>query len=122
MSKNSQNLLQRGDNVTDNSGKQLISALDLITLKTATGKDVKDLTRIVTGDTVKKAIDELANNINKQLIISLNTMLEKEQAKVKSLEDIIGDETQGLQKNLADLTAQVNNMLPEEAPPYHDML
>ncbi|MFL3876759.1 hypothetical protein [Wolbachia endosymbiont of Trichogramma kaykai] len=98
MSENSQNLLQRVDNVTDNSGKQLISALDLITLKTGTGKDIQDLKKAVSGGTVKKAIDELVNNINKQLIISLNTMLEKEQAKVKSLEDIIGDETQGLQK------------------------
>ncbi|OCA06530.1 hypothetical protein [Wolbachia endosymbiont of Trichogramma pretiosum] len=88
------------DNVTDNSGKQLISALDLITFKTGTSKDIQDLKKAVSGGTVKKAIDELANNINKQLIISLNTMLEKEQAKVKSLEDIIGDETQGLQKKI----------------------
>ncbi len=117
MSENSQNLLQSANNE-----EQLISALGLITLKTGSGKDIQDFKKTVTGDTVKKAFDELANNINEQLINRLNSMLKEEQAKVVSLQDIIGNESKGLQKDLADLTAKLNDISPEETPPYYDML
>ncbi|WP_341813357.1 hypothetical protein [Wolbachia endosymbiont (group B) of Germaria angustata] len=116
MSENSQNLLQSANNE-----EQLISALGLITLKTGTDKDIQDFKKAVSGDTVKKAVNQLVNNINEQLISSLNTKLREEQAKVVSLQDIIGNESKGLQKDLADLTAKLNNILPEEATPYYDM-
>lgn len=117
MSENSQNLLQSANNE-----EQLISALGLITLKTGSGKDIQDFKKAVSGDTVRKAFDELANNINEQLITRLNTMLKEEQDKVASLQDIIGNKSKGLQKDLADLTAKLNDVLPEEVPPYYDML
>ncbi|QJT94318.1 hypothetical protein HGO53_03215 [Wolbachia endosymbiont of Diaphorina citri] len=117
MSKNSQNLLQNADNV-----KQLIRDLDFITIKGVSGSDITNLNQMVTGNTLKTTVDQLVNNINEQLISSLNTKLGEEQAKVVSLQEIIGNESKGLQKDLIDLAAKLNNMLPEEAPPYYDML
>ncbi|MBS9531459.1 MULTISPECIES: hypothetical protein [unclassified Wolbachia] len=117
MSKNSQNLLQSANNE-----EQLISALGLVTLKTGTGKNIQDLKKAVSGDTVKKAFDELANNINEKFINKLNIMLKQEQDKVVSLQDIIGDTSKGLQKDLADLTAKLDSILPEEAPTHPDIL
>ncbi|UPA55293.1 hypothetical protein MWH06_01130 [Wolbachia pipientis] len=98
MSKNSQNFVQNEDNFTAGNEEKLISDLNLIKLKTGTDKDIQDLKKTVSGDTVKKAVDELVLNINTQLIGSLNTKLGEEQAKVKSLEDIIGNDDAGLKK------------------------
>ncbi len=122
MSKNSQNFVQNEDNFTAGNEEKLISDLNLIKLKTGTDKDIQDLKKTVSGDTVKKAVDELVLNINTQLIGSLNTKLGEEQAKVKSLEDIIGNDDAGLKKNLIELAGKVNNMLPEEAPTHPDIL
>lgn len=117
MSENSQNLLQSANNE-----KQLISALGLITLKTGSGKDIQDLKKAVSGATVKKAFDELANNINEKFIDKLNIMLKQEQDKVVSLQGVIVDKSKGLKKDLADLTAKLDSILPEEAPTHPDIL
>lgn len=122
MSKNSQNLVQNEDNFTTGNKEKLISALDLIILKTGTDKDIQDLGKTASGHTVKKAVDALVNNINEQLISGLNIMLGEEQAKVKSLEDIIDNDDAGLKKDLSELAGKVNSMLPEEAPTHPDIL
>ncbi|WP_341815616.1 MULTISPECIES: hypothetical protein [unclassified Wolbachia] len=116
MSKNSQNLLQGTNNAIVSSNKQSMKTLDYITLKKNSGEDVQNFTRPVSGETVKKAIDQLVDDINTNIIVSLNNNSGTELIRIKVLEEAIGNKSRGLQKQLDDLKTKVSEISPEDAP------
>ncbi|MDG7053479.1 MAG: hypothetical protein LKM45_06440 [Wolbachia endosymbiont of Alcedoecus sp.] len=107
-----------GNSTSKQQEGQIIKNIDLVTLKTGTDKDVEDLKKAASGHTVKKVVDKLVQDINKEIVSILNTELQTTRAKNQSLKDIIGDSEAGLVKDLKDLKEQVNSLMPEEAPPH----
>lgn len=92
-----------GNSTSTQHESQIIKNIDLVTLKTGTDKDVEDLKKAASGYTVKKAVDKLVQNINKEIVSILNTELQTARTKIQSLKDIIGDSEAGLAKDLKDL-------------------